>query len=1015
MKGIVIPFLRCYCSLSSKSPGVKMLQRTLLLTLAFTILGTVHLTRRQRSKRIYSRPLYQMLESRMGIALMMIDVKDRYQNLELVNNFLTAMETTPETLHNFLFAPFNKLEGKFAGALQEVSVFMRGVDVPAALELFSSDRLQNYYEQTTAELFAKMKKHLDAFLRSSDDRFVFPWNEICPSSPSAYQLEKEITITDICSSIQECSHTRFPYGSSPFDVTYACTSDNKCDIERALPMMCGVYWHALNAFILKRLCRNSCNRVLGRRRCKEYETFERVRDEAKLLIAYISVLPAHFSNVWNVNFFQRAVASKAFSNLDTAMTMIEEKKRDFERTPHMCHLIEFTKACPYADIYKEFIFIKKVQHYRVNPGLVKDLRLHSRVNHVIMARLQRDTLRHIEILGTIQQLDDNLRAPVSGISSYFSGLADYDEGIANADVAFIQGELEKYETATRDVDEKLKEEFRTAMGLMEATALANLVEEAALLVARIVENCNPLRVIFGGSEPGDIIEQSAEVANAASKVVRAMALFLSLERLQLDSREITDAFVGENSNSAQLSLIKSLVDKIRNNQAGDIGADADKFLQDYAGYTPQTDRSRLAQNNALWSAFKDATCEILNGDVGIAGSIPQSIAGGMLICEKLEGTLAQFFTLREDIFDFQFQLIDSLAKVVRGNIAKRLAKNIKGKGDVLEATDLMIGFLMAQNRVQTHSSLYCDKLEYQQLGKHVEACSTVNGLFSKENIDLLIAYTDHSRYDRFHRDVYIPTKPGFHGDTGYIDVNSLSKGESVLFKLPADDGWLQKYRWTQPGETTVPFVESFEIFFPHNHYNTGAEQQHISSRVTINSAAASAVSTLAPNTSPVYILPEGHGSYVTLYEEGYTSCKSNEIENPYSLCENLPWICDKSEREAGESLLPTILSTWKLKYKISKGDEVLRWDAPTPATNLLIRAKIVIRMLPITRKRGHFPKPLKRSIDEVLSTNGCCDEGNRFRRSLNDLICKVCPDRSTSRLRGLYCEIDEQEPQPGAE
>ena len=961
-----------------------------------------------------------MLHARYIVVFQMTSLKHDFQDLTRVKNFLFSLKSTPRDIFNFQIANFDTVERRTStGYLQYLYEVLQEVELPKVLTLFTSERLQHYYEQTVAALVPKMKERIDAFMESSgpNDTFVFPWNEICPTSPSAYELEKEISITDICSSTQNCSSTQFPYGSSPFDVTDACTSDNKCDLERALPMMVGVYWHALNAFIVKRLCYYSCIRVLGGRGCASFETYERLVEEAKLLLAYTSALPAYFNDVWNVNFFQRAVASNAFSNLDTAMTMIEEKRRDFDRIPSMCHAINFTKACHYADIYKEFIFIKKVQHYRMNPGLVKDLRLHSRVNHAIMVELQRDTIRHIELLGTIQQLDDNLRASVSGISSYFSSLANYDEGIANADVAFIQGELDKYETATSKVETRLKEEFSTAMEYMLATALGNFIEQAALLVARIVENSNPLRVIFGGSAPGDVIEQAALVANAASKVVRATALFISLERLHSDSLLITEAFVGENSNRAQLSHIKSLVDKIRNNQAGDIGADADKFVEDYAGYTPQTDRSLLAHNNALWSAFKDATCEILNGDVGIAGSIPQSIAGGMLICEKLEGTLAQFFTLREDIFDFQFQLIDSLAKVVRGNIANRLAQNMEGQGDVLEATDLMTGFLMAQNRLQTQSSLYCDKLEYKQLGKHVEACSTVNGLFSQTNVDSLIAHTDHSRFDSFDRDVYIPTKPGLQGDTGYIDLSSLSRGESVLFKVPANDSWLHNYRWTLPGETTVPFVESFEIFLPHNHYNTGAEQQHTTSRVTVKSVAGSAVSTLAPNTSPVYILPKGHSSYVTLYEEGYTSCTSNEIENPYSLCENLPRICDKSSRQAGESLLPTILSTWKLKYQISLGAEVLEWDAPTPATNLLIRAKIVIRMLPITRKRGHFPKPLKRSmsIDEVLSTNGCCDEGNRYRRSLNDRICKVCPDRSTSRLRGLYCEIDEQEPQPGAE
>ena len=57
-------------------------------------------------------------------------------------------------------------------------------------------------------------------------------------------------------------------------------------------------------------------------------------------------------------------------------------------------------------------------------------------------------------------------------------------------------------------------------------------------------------------------------------------------------------------------------------------------------YTPQTDRSSLASNDALWSAYKDATCDLLSTDSGVVSAIPQGICGGTLLCERLEGTLA---------------------------------------------------------------------------------------------------------------------------------------------------------------------------------------------------------------------------------------------------------------------------------------------------------------------------------------------------------------------------------------
>lgn len=45
-------------------------------------------------------------------------------------------------------------------------------------------------------------------------------------------------------------------------------------------------------------------------------------------------------------------------------------------------------------------------------------------------------------------------------------------------------------------------------------------------------------------------------------------------------------------------------------------------------------------------------------------SAGKAIANGFLLCENLEGTIAEFDALRENIFDFQFELVDSLARVV---------------------------------------------------------------------------------------------------------------------------------------------------------------------------------------------------------------------------------------------------------------------------------------------------------------------------------------------------------------
>ncbi|KAK3751018.1 hypothetical protein QZH41_020174 [Actinostola sp. cb2023] len=445
-----------------------------------------------------------------------------------------------------------------------------------------------------------------------------------------------------------------------------------------------------------------------------------------------------------------------------------------------------------------------------------------------MITLQKQNLQHLELLGSIKKLDDNLQASVSGISTFFKGLAKFDQGIASADAAFLKDSLDKYSTTLATVETKLTKDIKEAMTLMEAVLAANLAEEIAKLAALVATNSNPLKLLFAGPDVMDGMEQSGKVANAAAELAHGIALFVALDELTEDSLQLRRAF---GSNTEQISTLQSVVDKIRNGQ--DIGQDADKFIEQYGAYTPQTHRSTLAKNDALWSAFKDATCDVLNGEVGIAGSIPKGIAGGKLICERLEGTLAQFFTLREDIYDFQFQLVDSVAAVVRGNLAQRFARNIKGKHDVLEASQIMTGFFMMQSKIQKVSSVYCDVLEYNNLGKRVLPCSTVNGLFGKENIDALISYQDSTPYDEIERYVYIPTRPQSEGDTGVVDLQSLGRGETVVFQIPVDKNWLTEYGWIIPGQRSIPFIKSLKLFLPHKTYEDSSAQRYTTTQTPI--------------------------------------------------------------------------------------------------------------------------------------------------------------------------------------
>ena len=824
--------------------------------------------------------------------------------------------------------------------------------------------------------------------------YFLPLAQMCVHVKDDLGSEDKYTFSTekICRNVNQCSgaETPHPYGDTDgTSVQEACTEEsNACDIAKALPMMGSLLWYKVSDFIAQSFCRNQLDEpdpsVLN-------TAYDDIKTMASLTMGFTSVL--HWSD-----FFNKALSTRAYSNLGNAMTLVQERQRSLKYAALACLELDSPDMCIVGDIFKLYESLKKLRSDRQNPGNTRNLRLHSRVDHAKMVELKKDALQHIELLGNIESLDHNLEAVVTGISGYFLGLAKYDQGIAEQDVAFLKGKLDEFETKSSTLSAKVQEDVRAVMIAANTALAAQLVEEIVILTAKIVEHANPLKVIFGGVELDDIYEQAGEVARATQELAHGIALFATFKNVYDDMATLTSRL---KENADQISNLQTMVQAIKENSVDDLGFDSTRFIDAYGSYTPKVDRNDLAENDALWSAYKDSTCDLLFGAQGVGAEITQGVVGGMVLCEKLEGTLAEFFALRENIFDFQFDLVDSLALVVRGNVAKKLSQSITVANDRLKASTFMLGFFMTQYRLQFEACLYCDKLQYLHQGKTIKPCTSTD-FFDEHRLDDLIAYDYGTHYHEDERFVYIPTKAQFKGDTGFINLPSLAEGNPVTFRLPANRTWLQEYNWLSSEETLAPFVASFKLYLPLSHYTS--DRGHSKTRVKLTSIAGSRVD---DSSGVVYNLPLEHSHYLTLYEEGYDPARcprGKEIINPYSLCDNLPLICDTMTRVPGSLIMPTILSTWSLTMSVETGHENLRWDAPRPATNLLIIAKLKLRFLPESVRKRRFVH----SIDEPAF--GCCPDDNTYRPKWSDKTCIPCPRQpdfptnSEAKLRGYYCE-----------
>ena len=870
-------------------------------------------------------------------------------------------------------------------------------------DLIDCSHLRNLYEQTFRPLVARLQRDIDfrEYEEFSNNhgsyKMFFEIKGACDLIEVQPRNLPTLSVKDVCPTRYNCAPSIFNSSDN------ACGQNNECDINKAIPLMIGVFFYKVSFAVFNRFCRENCTDG----GCKlTREDFSSIIKQVELMKAFRSLPP---DDPFATNkFFQTAISKQAYYEIAAAMEIIGKNEQHFKKikldiASFACKENISQPACHVARVYPHYLLLKKMKEKRLDPGHTgdtRDLTLYQNVDHAKIIELKKETVKHNELLSAVNQLNENLETQVRGIASYFKGVASFDEDVADADVIFIKGKLKdfdgEYKRLKREVNSDMEDIKRLTRGLV----ITELVENTVALVAKMAEESNPIAAIFTGVDSSGIRDAAKDVAKAAANVRKAEALASAMEGLANDTEEIGTCL---HNNQNQINSMKSLVDKIKNNQADDIGDDAETFITEYSNYTPKVAGHRMAQNIAKWGAFKDSFCDLINGAEGVGASgAKAAIANGILFCENLEASIAEFGALRENIFDFQFEMVDSLARVMRGNVAKKLADSIQGQeDDIFKADQLLGGFLMSQQFMQSHAWLYCDKLEYKNEGQRVQACSPRTGLFTNHDLDNLVAFkTEYQTQMSVVRTVHIPTKPQYEGDLGFINIQRFTREKKASFRLPRNVTWLYKFDWSLIGESQAPYVENFQLFLPNREYNTGSGKKKRSTRivVTADTQAGSYVSANV-NSSVLYKLPEMQTSYVTVYQEGYRSSTCpQEIRNPYSLCNNLPNICLTSSNEAGDSLLPTTLSKWKVTYNVQSGEEVVKWLAPTNVTtNLNLIAKIKLRM----------PKVSANPLAEITRANDqpdlCC-EGDTYRASLVDSVCTDCPTGSTSKLGGYYCE-----------
>lgn len=153
-------------------------------------------------------------------------------------------------------------------------------------------------EDTLKNIFGtilRLKDNINGYFQEpvrgdSPREFELSMNDICPSGSVTESDEFEISIKDVCPDVDSCADGSRRYDDPNLQwlpaLNAACDSQRKCDLNKALPLMAGIFWYQLHRWIEKRICVQKC----ASWNVHVHRGYLKLVNEAKLLTAYATIL-----------------------------------------------------------------------------------------------------------------------------------------------------------------------------------------------------------------------------------------------------------------------------------------------------------------------------------------------------------------------------------------------------------------------------------------------------------------------------------------------------------------------------------------------------------------------------------------------------------------------------------------------------------------------------------------------------------------------------------------------------
>ena len=617
--------------------------------------------------------------------------------------------------------------------------------------------------------------------------------------------------------------------------------------------------------------------------------------------------------------------------------------------------------------------------------------------HKLVLRHSFDLLKLVEILKL--DLEVQLGKGFRGLKNYFVDIANFDSNVATADIGFIDNTLNKFkkeiERSKSEVGEKLDKIISCAI----TVATSEVVTKAYQFALAAVSLSNPIAAITGGGSLEDVLDRAGDLAGAMANFVKATSLKLAIKDM-LDKTE--DVGRKLNANRHFLSKVKTLLDAVMNNEMispEDFEKKKLSFLSHYNAYNPGVTKPELIEMLSYWDAVVTEACKVIDEGTGVVAGGIRSDVNNQGLCWKVPIAITELSTTYEEIYDYQFQLMDAFASYMRSMTSKNAADNI-GKDFGNMTTQNLTQDMLTKNlefmaayshilyRLQslTVAEEYCNFLEYTEGGRRPSICRGI-----ETSITELLSYQRQKCFVRNSGYADIPTKPAHKDDRAFLNLTDLIAGKSVSFQVP-NATWLLNSSWIrQPDFTSKIYLQSVDLILPiqSRHTHRPSISIEISGRNRLSDESK----------QDFVIIPKRKFRFD--YSEGPEPCGRNtRLKNPYHICEdmsmgNLCRLAGNQDSDPTEAY-PSILTAWKVTV-----DGYQECRVPIPVTYLPVKVFVEYCVISDDNQLDVHAERDERAIP----TSYTCCYGNTY-YSWKDDVCTQCPSGSTSKLNGYYCGRD---------